>query len=141
LPLAFFVQLLPPFVLFYKADPIYNEHPLYIMLVIGVAIVTSSLFFIQDWRNFLTQRYGNGLTKKSLSYLPLFVFLLLVDFLASILWRRDIFYLVLALSIIAVFLMCLEICITYRKKQLSRTQESCKANSINHNEEKKLKKL
>ena len=136
LPLAFFVQLLPPFVLFYKADPIYNEHPLYIMLVIGVSIVTTSLFFIQDWRNFLIQRYGNGLTKKSLSYFPVFAFLLLVNLLTSI-WIRDIFYLILALSIIAVFLMCLEICITYRKKQLSRAKKSRKANSINHNEEKK----
>lgn len=136
LPLAFFVQLLPPSVLFYKADPIYNEHPLYIMLFIGVAIVTSSLFFIQDWRNFLTRRYENELTKKSLSYLPLFVFLLLVNLLTST-WIRDIFFLILALSIIAVFLMCLEICITYRKKHLSRIEESCKANNINHNEGKK----
>ena len=85
----------------------------------------------------MTRRSGNGLTKKSLNYLPLFVFLLLVDLLTSILWRKDVFYLVLALSIIAVFLMCLEIGVTYRKKQLSRAQESCKANSINHNEEKK----
>jgi hypothetical protein len=138
LPLAFFVQLLPSFVVFYKVNPICSKDPLlYIMLVIGVAMVTSSLFFIQDWRNFLTQRYGNGLTKESLSYLPLFVFLLLADLLASILWRKDIFYLFLAISIMAVFLMFLGICITFRKKQLSRAQESCKANNINPNEGKK----
>jgi hypothetical protein len=138
LPLAFFVQLLPSFVVFYKVNPICSKDSLlYIMLVIGVAMVTSSLFFIQDWRNFLTQRYGNGLTKESLSYLPLFVFLLLADLLASILWRNDIFYLFLAISIMAVFLMFLGIGITFRKKQLSRAQESCKANNINHNEGKK----
>lgn len=138
LPLAFFVQLTPLFLAFHRGDSICSENSLLCaMLLFGFGVSLSSLFFIQDWWNFLKHRYGSGMRRESLRYLPLFVFLLLADFLAFILGSGYFFYLFLPLSIIAVFLIFLEIAIRKKAKQLSRAKESCKANSINHNEEKK----
>jgi hypothetical protein len=132
IPFAFLVLLafLPPF------EGKENFFDFTSLLVLGTWLLI--LFFIPDWKRFLENKYSDSLAKYILTEISLLVFLFLALELIVIFGLSSIvFYLILALSIILIFVPFLD----YRKKQLSRAQESRRANSINQNEEKKLKKL
>ena len=141
IPSAFFIHWMSSFSIYTAKihPPIMGNLLLRFIIFIIIGVLCLIVFFVPDWWRFLESRYLNLnlLAKAVLKFLPGFVLILLGYSLAFGIKGKIFTVVVPAYLIVCTLITFLAIYTTYRKEQLHKAQESCKANNINHNEEKK----